>query len=100
MGNYLLDSSGDMIWNCPHQAAPLGSPIVDEGFVGVGKKDRGPISLDQHLSPALSIPPRIGAKKSGLGSKFDAEESYSRGVYSSALTGEGPYVTGKIIQNL
>ncbi|KAG8175408.1 hypothetical protein JTE90_002802 [Oedothorax gibbosus] len=72
MGNYLLDSAGDLIWRCPHQAAPPASPIVQEGFVGVNAK--------------------IDARKGQLG--VAAEESYARGVYSSAITGEGPFVTG------
>ncbi|KFM82391.1 hypothetical protein X975_21207, partial [Stegodyphus mimosarum] len=91
MGNYLLDSAGDMIWTCPHQSGPSKSPIVDEGFVGVLKPDKGPIALDQHLPP-LAVAPLV--KKDGLSSKIAVEESHLSRVYSSALTGEGPYITG------
>ncbi|XP_035219850.1 uncharacterized protein LOC118192943 isoform X2 [Stegodyphus dumicola] len=91
MGNYLLDSAGDMIWTCPHQSGPSKSPIVDEGFVGVLKPDKGSIALDQHLPP-LAVAPLV--KKDGLSSKIAVEESHLSRVYSSALTGEGPYVTG------
>ncbi|XP_015923627.1 uncharacterized protein [Parasteatoda tepidariorum] len=67
MGNYLLDSAGDMIWTCPPQPDPIKSPMVDKGFVGV--------------LPTLAVP-------------AIAEESHLRSVYSSALTGESPFVSG------
>ncbi|GFT34711.1 uncharacterized protein NPIL_527611 [Nephila pilipes] len=81
MGNYLLDSAGDMVWSCPHQSGPLKSPIVDEGYVGVD------------VLPPLS-PPLSGAASQKPSNRIAVEESHLRGVYSSALTGEGPFVTG------
>lgn len=88
MGNYLLDSAGEMIWTCPHQSGPQKSPIVDEGFVGVDRKDT--IGLDQHLPPLSIVPPPLG----GVPGKIAVEESHLRSVYSSALTGESPFITG------
>ncbi|GFW73155.1 uncharacterized protein TNCV_832731, partial [Trichonephila clavipes] len=80
MGNYLLDSAGDMVWSCPHQSGPLKSPIVDEGYVGVD------------VLPPLS-PPLSGAASQEPSNRIAVEESHLRGVYSAALTGEGPFVT-------
>ncbi|XP_054713168.1 uncharacterized protein LOC129222663 [Uloborus diversus] len=108
MGNYLLDSSGDMIWTCPHQSSLSKSPIVDAGFVGVDKHDtlsdqlfsdkhdKSPIALDQHLRPLVVSPLELSlTKKIGLGGKIGAEESHLSRVYSSAaLVGDTPYATG------
>ncbi|GBN08047.1 hypothetical protein AVEN_134288-1 [Araneus ventricosus] len=88
MGNYLLDSAGEMIWTCPHQSGPQKSPIVDEGFVGVDRKDT--VGLDQHLQPLSIVPPPLG----GAPGKIAVEESHLRSVYSAALTGESPFLTG------
>ena len=101
MGNYLLDSAGDMIWTCPHQSGPQKSPIVDEGFVGVVKPSSSvkkviPLDpLEPHV-PTLSIDPLSSiTNKAGVSGKIAVEESHLSSVYSSSLTGNSPYVTGK-----
>lgn len=117
MGNYLLDSAGEMIWTCPHQAGSQKSPIVDEGFVGVAKPSVNvkkvatldPLErldpLDQHVPPLdQHVPPldqhvsplTIAKKPIGIsGGKIDVEESHLNGVFSAPLTGNSPYVTGE-----
>ncbi|GIY73426.1 uncharacterized protein CDAR_493781 [Caerostris darwini] len=93
MGNYLLDSAGDMVWTCPPHTGTLRSPIVDAGFVGVDRKDPGVEVEVQHHQPHLSVVPRA-PKSRGPAGGIAVEESYQNRVYSSALTGDSPFVTG------